>query len=452
MSRSPLLLATTWLMACLSVLIAGLAVRLAPIEKAFSWPSVEIWPAAANWTGPVALGLAAASVLLLSVLTGAAREGNRARPFAELIIFFPVIFAFIWFLLPPGPLGIREWIIGAVLVLAAIWLARHCPGPIPGPAWSAGPGSKIIDATLVLFPLVLGLILDNSPDIKASGFSLLLYPLYAFIQLLVFLYIPVTRLRVLGVSNANSTILAALVFALVHWPNPLVMLVTLAGMLIWAHQFQNGRPLWQLAIIMGLTATSFSQFLPDDLTRHVRVGPGYIRSEAVMHLAGRAVEPGQTEPATYIRQIYPDTIGREATNLELKRWLELLSEARRSTWANIFLVSLEHRQRMADSGNPLPPPPETHWTDWPPEWKNRVLNFAGDEYWLGSGSNLEGYVRSLYRDILGREASAPGLAKWVTNLSIGQRKRFAEVLLDLRLQNGQQVFIGMSVEEFRLSN
>ncbi len=452
MTRAPLLLAITWLVACLSVLFAGLAVRLAPIEKAFAWPTVEIFPPAAVWTGPAALGLAVVAVLLLLVLTGTAREGNRARPFAELIVFFPVFFAFLWILLPTGPLGTREWFIGVILALAAVWLARHCPGPIPGPRWSATPVARIIDGILVLSPVALGLTLGHSPDIKASGFSLLLYPVYAFIQLLVFLYIPVTRLRTMGVSNANSTLLTALVFSLVHWPNPLVMLVTLMGMLIWAHQFQNGRPLWQLAIIMALTATTFSQFLPDDLTQHVRVGPAYVRSEATLHLAEQAVGAVQADPATFIRQIYPDTMGRQVNEQELKLWLELLAEARRSTWAQIFLVSSEHRNRMKISGNPLPPKPEYHWTDWPPEWKNQILQFAGDEYWFSSGSGLEGYANSLYRDILGRKPSAQELASWGTTLSIGQRKRIAEVLLVLRLENGQRDFTGMSVEKFRLSN
>ncbi len=126
--------------------------------------------------------------------------------------------------------------------------------------------------------------------------------------------------------------------------------------------------------------------------------------------------------------------------------------ARRSTWANIFLVSEEHRHLRAAAGLPLPPPPEIHWSAWSPEWKNLVLEYAGDEYWLNSGGDLEGYLQALYRDILGREASAQELDLWGTTLSIGQRKRFAEVLLELRLENGQKEFTGMSVEKFRLSN
>jgi len=294
--------------------------------------------------------------------------------------------------------------------------------------------------------------MGQSPDLKASGFSLFLYPAYAFIQLAVFLYIPVTRLRAMGVSNSTSTLIAALVFALVHWPNPLVMLVTLVGMLIWAHQFQIGRPVWQLAVVMGLTATTFSQFLPDDLTRHMRVGPGYVRSEAVMFLAEGAGGFIKDDPAIYITQIYPHTIGRDISTDELGRWLELLNTARRSTWVNIFMVSDEYRNLLKDKGKQLPPPAEFHWTTWPPEWKNQVLEMAGDEYWEKCGKTQEGFVQSLYQNILGRTASDEAVAKWGPSLSIGQRKRMAEVLLEYRLQNGQLEFEGMSVEALRLSN
>ena len=452
MSRSPLFLAIAWVLACTSILTAGLAIRLAPVEKSFAWPSVEAVPMAANWAGPIALVIAVVAILLLLVLTGAAREGQRARPFAELILFFPILFGFIWMLLPAGPLGIREWIIGGIILVAAAWLARHCPGPIPGPKWKARPVSRIFDIALILFPIALGMGLGHSPDLKASGFSLLLYPVYGFIQLSVFLLIPVTRLRALGVSNANSTLLAAIVFSLVHWPNPLVMLVTLVAMLIWSHQFQSGRPLWQLAIVLGLTATTFSQFLPDDLTKHMRVGPGYVRSEAVMFLANGSGGTIQPDPSQYITQIYPETIGREITAHELGLWLELLNTARRSTWANIFIVSDEYRDLRKIEGKTPPPAPEDHWTTWPPEWRKMVIEWGSDDYWVSCGGTKEGFVQSLYQHLLGRTGSDEAVAQWSSKLSIGQRKRVAEVLLEYRLHYGQQDFSGMSVEEFRLSN
>ncbi len=59
-------------------------------------------------------------------------------------------------------------------------------------------------------------------------------------------------------------------------------------MTIWSRQYLQGRSLIQLALVMGLAATTFSQYLPDTTTAHMRVGPGFVRTAAVQQhsLAG----------------------------------------------------------------------------------------------------------------------------------------------------------------------
>jgi Domain of unknown function (DUF4214) len=452
LSRSPLFLALAWVMTCLAVLASGLAVRLSPVEMSFAWPTSAHWSAAPSFTPVAALVLTVISAISLLLLAGSARIAHRQRPFAEILVYYPLFFAFVWYLAPSGSPGPLFYGLGSGFVLAAIFLVRHSPGPIPGPRWLYARKHRLLDAGIIITPLVAGLAMGNSPDWKAGSLSLLLYPLYSLLQLAIFLYLPLTRLRAMGVSRENSTLITAIVFSLVHWPNPLVMLVTLAGMLIWAQQFQNGRPLWQLALVMGLTATTFTQFLPDDLTRHMRVGPGYVRSEAVWHLALENSGPEKATAPAYIREIYPVTVGRPVHPKELQTWISLLDEARRSTWPYMFMVSDEYRARRSNSGQEMPPPPELHWTTWPPEWKKRVIRYSSDEFWQDSGENLPGFVTALYREILGRKASEEELILWTKNLSVGQRKRMVEVLLDHRLEYGQAVFSGMSVEDLRFPN
>ncbi len=449
MSRSPSLLALTWLMTCLAVLTAGLAVRLAPVETTVAWPSFGVWTAATSITGPFALSLAVLAGLLLILLTSSAREKNRARPFGELLMFFPLLFAFIWFLLPAGGLNLRTIIILSAFVLAGWYLHRHSPGPISRNRWQGKSATLMLDAGLVLLPVLAGYALGFSPDLKAGVLSLLLYPAYALVQLVLFLHIPISRLRAMGVSPANSTLFTSLVFSLVHWPNPLVMLVTLLGMLIWAHQFQNGRSLWQLALVLGLTATTFSQFIPDDLTRHVRVGPGYIRAEAVLLLAEQT-EIGN--PSEFIELFYPQTMGRQVLPEELHTWTTLMNEARRSTWAYMFLTSGENRRRLAKAHEEVPPVEAEHWALWPRQWKSKIAAFASEDYWQKSGKTQDTYLKALYMDILGRQETPEGLQLWRKTLSTPQRQRIAEVLLELRLQQGQAVFTGMDVEDFRFPN
>ncbi len=449
MLRSPLLLASTWLLTILAVLTAGLAVRLAPVEKTLAWPTWGPWNDALGFAAPLALVLAVLAALLLFVAGGAAKEGNRARPFAELLLFFPLLFAFVWFLLPAGRPGALAMVMAGLFLAAAWFLFRHGPTSTPKTPWYATKYTYFLDAGIILLPVLAGLAMGHSPDLKAGGYSLLLYPLYAFIQLVAFLHIPTTRLRAMGLSAENSTLFAALVFSLIHWPNPLVMLITFAGMLLWAQQFQNGRRLWQLALVMGLCATTVSQFLPDDLTRHMRVGPGYVRWEAMILLAD---DSPTNHPSDFIQDLYPQTIGRQVLPQELQTWLALIKEARPSTWAAMFLTSAESRKHLAAAGKELPPPDSDHWTDWPEEWKSRIEHFQSAEYWQRSGGNLAGFVGALYGDILGRGASAKEIGSWQTILTRNQKRRISELLLELNLRQGQTEFTGMSLEEFRFPN
>ena len=141
------------------------------------------------------------------------------------------------------------------------------------------------------------------------------------------------------------------------------MLATGAGLSLWARQYQQGRPLWQLAVVMGLAATTFSQGLPDALTRHVQVGPGYVRTRAVAVLvagtsATRAPASGETTAdAAYLGRLYRQIFARPVSPDELARWDVLLRRARHCTWAYMVLTSREYAARAAKGTVPTPPDP-----------------------------------------------------------------------------------------------
>jgi len=209
----------TWLVTCLAVLTAGLTVRLAPVEKTVAWPSLTVWPTAESVTAIIAMVLAVAGALMLILMSGSAREGSRARPFAEILVFFPVLLGFVWLVLPAGSPDLTALVSAGVLAIAAGFLIRLSPGPVSSGTWNNNKSTIFLDLCLIIFPVLLSLALGHSPDLKAGTISLFLYPLYALVQLGVFLIIPVTRLRALGVSTENSTLFSALIFSLIHWPN-----------------------------------------------------------------------------------------------------------------------------------------------------------------------------------------------------------------------------------------
>ena len=110
--------------------------------------------------------------------------------------------------------------------------------------------------------------------------AIALYPVYALFQLSVFLLVPATRMQKMGYSSRAIAISCAVVFSLVHWPNPLLMAVTGLAMLLWARQFLHGRSILALALVMGIAATGFKFMLPQQWGWEMRIGPDYIEKRA----------------------------------------------------------------------------------------------------------------------------------------------------------------------------
>jgi len=443
MKRSARLATAGWLSSCLAIILAGATLRLGPAEQALFWP----WPGALPLQVMTVVTLPAALLLLAAAFQKQNEPGQR-RALAELAVFHPLLFGFIWLLLPVDRLRPVDWLAGTVLAGAALLLALRSPGR-PAATGTTRHRDLPVDLTLVLLPVAAGLAWGIKPDLRAAGLSILLYPLYAVLQLAVFLVIPAMRLVRLGVPVRWIGPVCALGFGLVHTPNPVLVPVTAAAMFIWVRQYLAGRRLWQLALVMGLAATTFSQFLDDDFTRHMQTGPYYLRSRVVPALARTTSPSGVFRTGTYLANIYPATIGRAAEPEELDRWRDLVDRARRTTMAWQFYTSPEYAARSDSLGWPPAPDPAVHWVDFPPEWRSRVLAFDSQEYWARCGNDLRGFTKCLYRDILQRPGSSAEVAAWNGNLTEGQRKRLAWLLLENRHRLEHLPFTGMSLAELR---
>lgn len=444
MSRSGLVMATAWLALCCAVVLAGMALRLSPVELAMLRPDLPL-----SVLGTAALVAAASGVVLFWVASGHARGLGLQAPLAELVLFYPLLFAYVWLILPGlGPRPVDLAVLGFFLA-AAGWLFRRSRGSQRqgGPSLTR---TLPVDLVLVLAPVILGLALGARPDWKASGVSVLFYPAYALVQLAVFLVIPAVRLNRFGLTARQTAFFCAAAFALVHAPNLVVAGATFAAMFLWTSQYLAGRRGWQLALVMGLSATTFSQFLPDDFTGHVRVGPGYLQARAVESLALAEYTPDQNQPRAFIELIYPETVGRRASADELDLWEDLIGQSMRAGRAWQFFLSEEYASKSAQLGWPPPPGKDVFWLDYPPDWRDRIHGYTSNEYLARCGGSWTAFTKCLYRDILQRPCSSAELAGWNNDLNEVQRRRLATVLLSQGSKWNSQPFSGMSVADLRL--
>ena len=103
----------------------------------------------------------------------------------------------------------------------------------------------------------------------------LLLPLWALFQQYALQGFINRRAQLVFGAGVKSILLVAVVFSLIHLPNPILTGVTLVGGLIWAAIYQRAPNLFALALSHTLLSLLLALSLPSDLVYNLRVGLKY---------------------------------------------------------------------------------------------------------------------------------------------------------------------------------
>jgi len=134
---------------------------------------------------------------------------------------------------------------------------------------------------VALLSLGLGLILGARPDLfrwhperhiagqLALGFA------WGFVQQYVLQSFINRRAQIVWRRGVRSVLLTALIFALLHFPNPWLMLVTFIGGVVWAFVYQRAPNLFALALSHSLMTWVIVSTLPMSALNHLRIGFKY---------------------------------------------------------------------------------------------------------------------------------------------------------------------------------
>jgi membrane protease YdiL (CAAX protease family) len=136
---------------------------------------------------------------------------------------------------------------------------------------------------LLLLPTLLALVIiaggswlmRNGVASRPVRIRLAFIPLWALFQQYALQGYVNRRAQIGASQGAIAAIIVAAVFAVLHLPSPLLASLAFAGGFVWASVYQRHPNLLALALSHTVVSWALSLTIPDNLTRHLRIGFKY---------------------------------------------------------------------------------------------------------------------------------------------------------------------------------
>ena len=298
----------------------------------------------------------------------------------------------------------------------------------------------MISARWLLLPtgVVLAAGFWRSGGLDETGLGFVTYPLYAWLQLAAVVVLPWTQWARDGIEPRRRVAASALLFALVHWPNPFITIATGLGMLVWASAWRAGGALLPLTLSMGIAATVATRSLPPDLTQHMRVAATYaiktreftesrdldVRAARISRDANWSASEGLRP---WLARALPVATGRETNPALVDGIGDVLERMHRQSTLRWIFDSGEFRTRhgitnrlddreLAYFESPFVPFDDAHAP------YTRLVA-------AGAGLDYERFLGLAYRELLGREPRQSEVQGWPAPISPATRMWFIRRVL-----------------------
>lgn len=308
-----------------------------------------------------------ALLLLLSSAVALFWAGRRKgpqpyRPLADLtLVFFP-LFAFVWIKLPAiGPLGVLDIMVCLFILTMLFRCLYHDRKDLR--LWGLSKSNfigalKMLWAPTLLFvlvPAVWGTALHGPLHPGRILLATATYPFYALAQLLMFLAFPVARFKRMSRSSFQIILATAGLFALIHWPNGILMTACFLAMLVWSWVYLRRSNLFAIALSMGIAAGVFTQMLPEHIHHNMRAGPYYVYRRLIRmppeivfpHLFQDAaasnppVQGGFETPV--VERLFPALLERKPSAFSRSIWTHIQARWGAAAALKSFLLGAEAR-------------------------------------------------------------------------------------------------------------